>query len=183
VRPLRQITGEAEFNEIFLEEAEVPDENVIGQVGGGWAVAITTLMFERAGLGAAAVMGLKRTMEDLLALVRERDLDEDPVIRQRIADLQIGIEAMRLGALRALTQTMKSGIPGPEGSLSKWQWADYNQALTELGNEVLGPEGMRVDTEWSYRFLRSRANSIEGGTTEVLKNIIAERVLGLPRLR
>jgi alkylation response protein AidB-like acyl-CoA dehydrogenase len=78
---------------------------------------------------------------------------------------------------------MKTGIPGPEGSLSKWQWADYNQALTELGNEVLGPEGMRAGTEWSYRFLRSRANSIEGGTTEVLKNIIAERVLGLPRLR
>jgi alkylation response protein AidB-like acyl-CoA dehydrogenase len=183
VRPLRQITGEAEFNEIFLEEAEIPDENVIGQVGGGWGVAITTLMFERAGLGAAAVMGLKRTMEDLLAMIQERGLDEDPVIRQRIADLQIGIEAMRLGALRALTQTMKTGIPGPEGSLSKWQWADYNQALTELGNEVLGPEGMRVNTEWSYRFLRSRANSIEGGTTEVLKNIIAERVLGLPRLR
>jgi alkylation response protein AidB-like acyl-CoA dehydrogenase len=183
VRPLRQITGEAEFNEIFLEEAEIPDENIIGQVGGGWGVAITTLTFERAGLGAAAVMGLKRSMEDLLAVIRERGLDEDPVIRQRIADLQIGIEAMRLGALRALTQTMKTGIPGPEGSLSKWQWADYNQALTELGNEVLGPEGMRVGTDWSYRFLRSRANSIEGGTTEVLKNIIAERVLGLPRLR
>ena len=83
---------------------------------------------------------------------------------------------MRLGALRSLTATMKTGIPGPEGSLGKWQWADYNQALTELGNEVLGPEGMRVGTDWSYRFLRSRANSIEGGTTEVLKNIIAERV-------
>jgi alkylation response protein AidB-like acyl-CoA dehydrogenase len=183
VRPLRQITGEAEFNEIFLEEAEVPDENIVGEVGGGWQVAITTLMFERAGLGAAAVMGLKRTMEDLLAVIREKGLEDDPVIRQKIASLQIGIESMRLGALRALTATMKTGIPGPEGSLSKWQWADYNQSLTELGNEVLGPEGMRAGTDWSYRFLRSRANSIEGGTTEVLKNIIAERVLGLPRLR
>jgi alkylation response protein AidB-like acyl-CoA dehydrogenase len=183
VRPLRQITGEAEFNEIFLEEAEIPDENVVGDVGGGWQVAITTLMFERAGLGAAAVMGLKRTMEDLLAVVQERGLDEDPLVRQRIAQLQIGIEAMRLGALRGLTQTMKTGIPGPEGSLSKWQWADYNQGLTELGNEVLGPEGMRVGTDWSYRFLRARANSIEGGTTEVLKNIVAERVLGLPKAR
>ncbi|HEX3294320.1 MAG TPA: acyl-CoA dehydrogenase family protein, partial [Solirubrobacterales bacterium] len=123
------------------------------------------------------------TMEDVIAVVRERGLDEDPIIRQKIAQLQIGIEAMRLGSLRALTATMKTGIPGPEGSLSKWEWADYNQALTELGNEVLGPEGMRVNTDWSYRFLRSRANSIEGGTTEVLKNIIAERVLGLPRLR
>jgi alkylation response protein AidB-like acyl-CoA dehydrogenase len=183
VRPLRQITGEAEFNEIFLEEAEIPDENIVGEVGGGWQVAITTLMFERAGLGAAAVLGLKRTMEDLIAIVHERGLDDDPVIRQKIAALQIGIEAMRLGSLRALTATMKTGIPGPEGSLTKWEWADFNQELTELGNDILGPEGMRAGTDWSYRFLRSRANSIEGGTTEVLKNIVAERVLGLPRLR
>src|SRR5215468_10079438 len=140
-------------------------------------------MFERAGLGAVAVVGLRRTFEDLVEEIRERGLAGDPVIRQRIAQLRIGIEAMHLGAQRALTQTMKTGIPGPEGSLGKWQWADYNQALTELGNDVLGPEGMRAGTEWSYRFLRSRANSIEGGTTEVLKNIVAERVLGLPRLR
>jgi len=183
VRPLRQITGEAEFNEIFMEEAEIPDENVIGEVGGGWAVAITTLMFERAGLGAAAVMGLKRSLEDLIALVRERGLEGDPILRQKIAALQTGIEAMRLGALRSLTMTMKTGIPGPEGSLGKWQWAKYNQALTELGSEVAGADGITVGSEWSYRFLRSRANSIEGGTTEVLQNIIAERVLGLPKLR
>jgi alkylation response protein AidB-like acyl-CoA dehydrogenase len=183
VRPLRQITGEAEFNEIFMEEAEVPDENIIGEPGGGWQVAITTLMFERAGLGAAAVMGLKRTLEDLIELAKERGVADDPLVRQRIAELQIGIEAMRLGALRSLTQTMKTGIPGPEGSLGKWQWAKYNQALTELGSEIAGPDGIRVGTDWSYRFLRSRANSIEGGTTEVLQNIIAERVLGLPKLR
>src|SRR6476646_6911524 len=102
VWPLRQITGESEFNEIFLEEAEIPDENVIGEVGGGWQVAITTLLFERAGLGAAAVIGLTRTMEDLIAVVQERGLGDDPIIRQRIAELQIGIEAMRLGSLRAL---------------------------------------------------------------------------------
>ena len=183
VRPLRQITGEAEFNEIFMEEAEIPDENIVGEVGGGWQVAITTLMFERAGLGAVAVVGLRRTLEDLIALVRERGLEHDPLIRQRIAEFQIGIEAMRLGSLRTLTATMKTGIPGPEGSLGKWQWAKYNQAMTELASEVAGPEGVTVGTDASYRFLRSRANSIEGGTTEVLQNIIAERVLGLPRLR
>ena len=183
VRPLRQITGEAEFNEIFMEEAEVPDENIIGESGGGWQVAITTLMFERAGLGAAAVMGLRRTLEDLIDLVRERGLEGDPILRQKIAELQTGIEAMRLGALRSLTMTMKTGIPGPEGSLGKWQWAKYNQALTELASEVAGPDGVTAGTEVSYRFLRSRANSIEGGTTEVLQNIIAERVLGLPKLR
>ncbi len=183
VRPLRQLTGEAEFNEIFMEEAEVPDENVVGDVGGGWQVAITTLMFERAGLGAAAVMGLRRSLSDLIDLLRERGLEEDPVVRQKIAELKIGIEAMRLGALRTLTQTMKTGIPGPEGSLGKWQWAMINQELTELATDVLGPDGLTSDSEWAYRFLRARANSIEGGTTEVLKNIVAERVLGLPRLR
>jgi alkylation response protein AidB-like acyl-CoA dehydrogenase len=183
VRPLPQITGDPEFNEIFLEEAEIPDENIIGDVGGGWQVAITTLMFERAGLGAAAVLGLRRTLDELVEVIRERGLEDDPLIRQRIAELRIGIEAMRLGGLRAMTETMKRGVPGPEGSLGKWQWADYNQGLTELANEILGPEGMRADTEWSYRFLRARGNSIEGGTTEVLKNVIAERVLGLARLR
>jgi alkylation response protein AidB-like acyl-CoA dehydrogenase len=183
VRPLRQITGESEFNEIFLEEAEVPDENVVGEPGGGWQVALTTLMFERAGLGAAAVMGLSSTFDELLEIIRERDLADDPVIRQRVAKLKISIEAMRFGALRALTATMKNGIPGPEGSLSKLQWADTNQSLTELAGDVLGVEALEPGGIWSYRLLRARANSIEGGTTEVLKNIVAERVLGLPKLR
>jgi alkylation response protein AidB-like acyl-CoA dehydrogenase len=183
VRPLRQITGESEFNEIFLEDAEVPDENVIGEPGGGWQVALTTLMFERAGLGAAAVMGLSNAFDELLEIVKERDLGDDPVIRQRIAKLKISIEAMRYGALRALTATMKNGIPGPEGSLSKLQWADTNQSLTELAGDVLGVEALEPGGTWSYRLLRARANSIEGGTTEVLKNIVAERVHGLPKLR
>src|SRR5215211_3968021 len=182
VRPLRQITGEAEFNEIFFEDAYVPDENLIGGVGNGWMVGITTLMHERAGLGAASAVALRRDLDDLVALIRQRALADDPVIRDRVARLHIAAEALRLGGLRTLTQTMRTGIPGPEGSLAKWQWADANQALTELATEVLGPEGLER-SEWSYKFLRSRANSIEGGTTEVMKNIIAERVLGLPRLR
>ncbi len=183
VRPLRQITGEAEFNEIFMEEAEIPEENVIGEVGGGWGVAITTLMFERAGLGAAAVMGLKRNLEDVVKLINEKGQQDDPILRQKIARLQTGIEAMRLGGLRSLTMQMKTGIPGPEGSLGKWQWATYNQELTELASDLAGPEGVTAGTDISYRLLRSRANSIEGGTTEVLQNIVAERVLGLPKLR
>jgi alkylation response protein AidB-like acyl-CoA dehydrogenase len=182
VRPLRQITGEAEFNEIFMEDAYVPDENVVGGAGNGWMVGITTLMHERAGLGAASAVALRRDLGELIALVREHGLAEDPMIRDRIARLQISAEALRLGGLRTLTQTMRTGIPGPEGSLAKWQWADANQELTELAAEVLGPEGLER-SEWSYRLLRSRANSIEGGTTEVMKNIVAERVLGLPRLR
>ncbi len=183
VRPLRQITGEAEFNEIFLEGAHVPDENLVGGEGNGWNVAITTLMHERAGLGAASAITVRRELDELIAVINERGLADDPLIRQRIAEVKIGVEALRLGALRALTQQMKVGIPGPEGSVAKWEWAMVNQKLTELAVDVLGPDALQPDSEWAYRFLRARANSIEGGTTEVMKNIIAERVLGLPRLR
>jgi alkylation response protein AidB-like acyl-CoA dehydrogenase len=183
VRPLRQITGEAEFNELFIEEARIPDENVVGGVGNGWMVAITTLMHERAGIGFSSAVGLKIALGELMDLVREKGLAEDDVTRQRIAQLYIEAEVTRLTASRGLTQQMKTGIPGPEGSLVKWQWSDTNQAMTELATEVRGPEGPVIDEDWTYRFLRARANSIEGGTTEILRNIVAERVIGLPRMR
>ena len=183
VRPLVQITGEAEFNEVFFNEAFIPDENVIGGVGNGWMVAITTLMNERAGLGASAAVGIANDLDALIGVVNERGLGSDPVLQQRVAKLKMGAEALRLGALRSLSTQMQTGTPGPEGSLSKWQWGAINQELTELATDVLGPEGIERDEEWTYKLLRSRANSIEGGTTEVLKNIIAERVLGLPKLR
>jgi alkylation response protein AidB-like acyl-CoA dehydrogenase len=183
VRPLRQITGEAEFNELFFEDARIPDENVIGGVGNGWTVAITTLMHERAGIGAASAVSVSIALGQLVDLARERGVADDPVVRQRIAQLHIESEALRLNSWRGLTQIMKTGAPGPEGSLPKWQWSDLNQAVTELAMEIRGDEGPARDSEWTYRFLRARANSIEGGTTEILKNIIAERVLGLPKLR
>ncbi len=183
VRPLVQITGEAEFNEIFLDGAYVPDDGVIGEVGNGWMVGITTLMHERAGLGAGAAIQVRRDLDQLIGELERRGLGDDRLTRDRVARLKIGVEALRLGALRALTQQMKVGIPGPEGAISKWQWADQNQALTELAADALGPETLELGSEWSYRLLRSRANSIEGGTTDVMKNILAERVLGLPKLR
>ena len=183
VRPLRQITGEAEFNELFFEEAYVPEENVIGGVGNGWMVAITTLMNERAGLGASAALGLANALDELVELAKERGVAGDPVVRDKVARLKIAIEGLRLGAMRALTATMKVGIPGPEGSIAKLQWSSTNQALTELALEVGGEDTLSRDSLWAYRFLRSRANSIEGGTSDVLKNIVAERVLGLPKLR
>jgi alkylation response protein AidB-like acyl-CoA dehydrogenase len=183
VRPLRQLTGEAEFNELFIEGAHIPDENVVGGVGNGWMVAITTLMNERAGLGASAALGLSQTLDQLIDLANERGLSSDPILRDRVAQLRIGIEALRRGAMRALTATMKVGTPGPEGSIAKLQWADVNQAMTELALEVGGVEALESGSNWAYKFLRSRANSIEGGTSDVLKNIVAERVLGLPKLR
>jgi alkylation response protein AidB-like acyl-CoA dehydrogenase len=183
VRPLVQITGEPEFNELFIEEAFVPDDNVVGGVGNGWGVAITTLMHERAGLAFGLQVQLKIVLGELIGLIREEGLEGDPVVRQRLAQLYIESEALRLTAWRGLTQIMKTGVPGPEGSLPKWQWSDINQALTEMAMDIRGPEALRADSDWTYRFLRARANSIEGGTTEILKNIVAERVLGLPRLR
>jgi alkylation response protein AidB-like acyl-CoA dehydrogenase len=183
VRPLVQITGEPEFNEIFMEEARIPDENVIGNVGDGWNVAITTLMHERAGIAFGSAIQLKIALGELMELVHEHGLGDDPVIRQRVAQLYIEAETLRLNGYRGLTHIMKKGAPGPEGSLPKWQWAEINQALTETAMDVLGTEAPVASSDWTYRFLRARANSIEGGTTEILKNIIAERVLGLPKLR
>jgi alkylation response protein AidB-like acyl-CoA dehydrogenase len=183
VRPLRQITGEAEFNELFIEEARIPHENILGGEGNGWAVAITTLMHERATLAFGLQIRVKITLSELLAEARESGAAEDPVIRDRLAQLYIESEVLRLNALRGLSAIMRTGVPGPEGSLGKWQWADVNQALTELALELRGERAVLDDDRWTYRFLRARANSIEGGTTEILKNIVAERVLGLPRMR
>jgi alkylation response protein AidB-like acyl-CoA dehydrogenase len=195
VKPLVQITGEAEFNEIFMDEAYIPDENVIGGVGNGWGVAITTLMNERAGLAFAAQAALKLHVRDAIELAQSTTRDgataaQDPVIRDRLAQLFIESEIFRVTNYRGLTKIMKSGVPGPEGSLGKWQWAEVNQHLMELAMEIEGPYGQFVDGSnyaldgnWQYQFLRTRANSIEGGTTDILKNIVAERVLGLPKLR
>jgi alkylation response protein AidB-like acyl-CoA dehydrogenase len=189
VRPLVQITGEPEFNELFIEEARIPHENIVGGEGNGWAVAITTLMHERATLAFGLQVSVQIALRQLLEYARETrggdglPASEDPVIRQRLAQLMIESEVLRLNAYRSLSATMRSGVPGPEGSLGKWHWSEVNQALTELAMDVSGSRALSAEHDWAYRFLRARANSIEGGTTEILKNIVAERVLGLPRMR
>ena len=188
VRPLTQITGEAEFNELFLEEARIPHENIIGGEGNGWNVAITTLMHERATLAFGLQIQVKIALGELFDQARSSRVNgasavEDDIVRQRLAQLYIESEVLRLNAYRGLTATMKYGVPGPEGSLGKWHWSDVNQSLTELAMDLAGPRAQLQDDKWTYRFLRARANSIEGGTTEILKNIVAERVLGLPRMR
>jgi len=183
IRPLRQITGEAEFNELFLEEAIIPDENVVGGVGNGWMVALTTLMNERAGLGFALQVRLRHLLDDLFAAAAEQGLLDDPRYADELAELHIRCETIRLMAWKGLSAVEKYGQPGPEGSLVKWLWSDTNQRLTQLAADVVGPEALTAGTRWSYELLRARGNTIEGGTTEVLKNIVAERVLGLPRLK
>jgi alkylation response protein AidB-like acyl-CoA dehydrogenase len=179
VRPLRQITGEAEFNEIFFTDVEVPRENLLGEVGGGWQVAMTTLLHERGTLGFALVGVLDGLVTRLVALAKERGAD-DPIIRDRVAQEWVELQALKLTNQRSLTTLMQTGIPGPEGSGSKLRWSEQNQRLTKLAMEILDGED---DGYWRHQQLRSRGNTIEAGTSEILRNIIAERVLGLPRSR
>ena len=179
VRPLRQLTGESEFNEIFFAEVEVPRENLLGEIGGGWQVAMTTLLHERGTLGFALTGVLETQLTKLVALAKERGAD-DPLIRDRIAQEWIELQALKYTNYRALTTLMKTGIPGPEGSGAKLRWSEANQRVTKLAMEILGGED---DGYWSHQQLRSRGNTIEAGTSEILRNIVAERVLGLPRSR
>jgi alkylation response protein AidB-like acyl-CoA dehydrogenase len=179
VRPLRQITGEAEFNEIFLLDVEVPRENLLGEIGGGWQVAMTTLLHERGTLGFALGGALEAQVGRLVELTKERRRD-DPLIRDRVATEWIELQALKFTNYRSLTKLMQTGIPGPEGSVPKLHWSEQNQRLTKLAMEMLDGED---DGYWGYQQLRSRGNTIEAGTSEVLRNIIAERVLGLPRSR
>src|SRR5947209_16351446 len=132
VRPLRQITGEAEFNEMFIEEARVPDENVLGGEGNGWKVALTTLMNERAGLAFFLQVRLRQLLDDVFSQAERRGLLEDAVIADRLGDLHLKAEVLRLTAYRGLTAIERYGQPGPEGSLTKWMWSETNQQLTQF---------------------------------------------------
>ncbi len=188
VRPLRQITGEAEFNEIFLTDVAVPRENLLGEVGEGWTVAMTTLLHERGTLGFALTGALDVAVRKLIPLAAERG-DGNGLLRDRVAREWIELQALKLTNYRALTQLMKTGVPGPEGSVTKLHWSESSQRLTKLALELIGPDAQlvgedgREDGYWQHAQLRSRGNTIEAGTSEVLRNIIAERVLGLPRGR
>ncbi len=199
VRPLYQITGDAEFNEIFLNDVRIPQENVFGDVGGGWAAAVTTLMNERVALGGGVPKQGSGAIGDLVQIWQERkdSMDElsSSVMRDRITELWIQAEALRLTNWRA-REGSKSGNPGPEGSVGKLMSAEMNQKIYELCMEIIGPEALTFEAGYErnraegssfargsslkYSFLRSRANTIEGGTSEVMRNILGERVLGLP---
>ena len=183
VRPLRQITGEPEFNELFIDGAKIPDENLLGGEGNGWKVALTTLMNERAGLAFFLQVRLRQMLDSLIEIAAADGSLDDPVIADKLGELHLKAEVLRLTAYRGLTAVEKYGQPGPEGSLTKWMWSETNQQLTQFAADLLGPRALQANDRWAYELLRARGNSIEGGTTEVLKNIVAERVLGLPKAR
>jgi alkylation response protein AidB-like acyl-CoA dehydrogenase len=188
VRPLVQITGHPEFNEIFFSDVQVPKENLLGEIGGGWEVAMTTLLHERGTLGFALSATLDVAVRKLIALAKDRQVT-DPILRDRIAREWVELQALRYTNYRSLTTLQKTGIPGPEGSASKLVWSESNQRLTKLALEILGTHaqltngGGHAPGYWQYQQLRSRGNTIEAGTSEILRNIISERVLGMPRSR
>jgi len=191
VRPLRQITGEAEFNEVYFTDVEIPNDQLIGSRGDGWRVALTTLMNERVAIGSRRQARNSGAIGDLVDVWSERG--GDPEQRDRVVELWVEAEVARLTNLRA-NQNRAAGTPGPEGSTAKLVYAELNKRIYELATDLLGPDGMLYDsyeptqprpgdiesTDLRRRFLRSRANSIEGGTSEIMKNILGERVLGLP---
>ena len=195
VRPLRQITGEAEFNEVYFTDVRIPDANRIGDVGDGWRVVLTTLMNERVAIGGAVALRGSGPIGDAMRTWKEYG-HSDPAELDRLMQLWVAAEAARLTNLRA-AQMRSRGTPGPEGSTAKLVYAEVNKRIYELVVELMGPDGMLYDTYDMVRpdeftvhprtkaFLRARANSIEGGTSEIMKNILGERVLGLagePRL-
>ncbi|HEX6394855.1 MAG TPA: acyl-CoA dehydrogenase family protein [Acidimicrobiales bacterium] len=193
VRPLRQMTGDAEFNEVYFTDVRVPDTERLGPIGEGWRGAIVTLMNERVSIGGGmpargggAISAALRTWERLPAS------RQSPVLRDKLAKLWIESEVLRLNNMRAAAKSVM-GTPGPEGSIGKLGGAEFNKRVYEFCENLLGAEGMLYGSYEMRRpegamearstqqmFLRSRANSIEGGTSEVMRNILGERVLGLP---
>jgi alkylation response protein AidB-like acyl-CoA dehydrogenase len=194
VRPLKQITGDPEFNEIFFSDVRVPRKNILGEENQGWKVAMTTLLHERGTLGFALTARLEVLVRNIVQLAKERTVNghlasNDPLLRDRIARQWVELQALKFTNYRALTSLVKTGVPGPEGSVAKLHWSESNQRLTKLALEIMGHASQLDEDDgvwegyWQYQQLRSRGNTIEAGTSEILRNIIAERVLGLPRSR
>jgi alkylation response protein AidB-like acyl-CoA dehydrogenase len=194
VKPLKQITGDAEFNEVYFDNVRIHESQILGGLNNGWAVGLTTLMYERLALGFGLQVRLRIALDGLVDLARRSSKNgapatQDPVMRQKLAQMWIDTEVFKYTGARAITKLLKGELPGPEASTGKMMWVEGHQRLQELAMELEGPyaqltKGSRWAVEnglWQYGFLRSRANSIEGGTTEIQKNIIGERVLGLPK--
>jgi alkylation response protein AidB-like acyl-CoA dehydrogenase len=194
VKPLKQITGDAEFNEVYFDNVRVHESQILGGVNNGWGVGLTTLMYERLALGFGIQVRLRIALDALVELARHTvkngvPVTQDPVMRQKLAQMWIDTEVFKYTGARAITKLLKGELPGPEASTGKMMWVEGHQRLQELAMEIEGPFSQLTQGSpwavagglWQHTFLRSRANSIEGGTTEIQRNIIGERVLGLPK--
>jgi alkylation response protein AidB-like acyl-CoA dehydrogenase len=189
-RPLRQMTGAGEFNEVFFDEARTPADMVVGEVNGGWKTAMTTLGFERGTAFLAMQLAFEREWQKVAEVARKNGAADDPVIRQRLAKAYAGVRIMAYNGMRMLTELSKTGVVGPEASIGKLYWSTWHKSLGELSMDIQGPAGQIVpeagdgqyvldDLQRSYMF--SRSETIYAGSSEIQRNIIGERVLGLPR--
>ena len=189
VRPLRQISGDEDFNEVFFDDVRVPRANVIGTIDAGWDIAITCLMHERQTLTFSRQLQSAVALTDMLDMARQRGLSRDPLVRQALASAVVDSHAMRYTAYRNLTRALRGEVPGPEGSIEKLFWSEMYQRQLETSVRLLGQHGILLkgsthavdDGRWPHLFLYSRGRTIAAGTSEVQRNIIAERVLRLPR--
>jgi alkylation response protein AidB-like acyl-CoA dehydrogenase len=190
VRPLRQMTGTSEFNEVFLSDARTDAANVLGDVNDGWKVAMATLGFERGTAFLSQQLGFARELEELIDVARANGTADDPLIRQELADSYVGVQIMKFNGMRMLTNMVKRGQLGPEASIGKLYWSNWHRTLGERAMHVLGDDGLLVHRsddghylldELHRIFMFSRAETIYAGSSEIQRNIIGERVLGLPR--
>jgi alkylation response protein AidB-like acyl-CoA dehydrogenase len=188
VRPLRQITGESEFGEVFFEDARVPRENLVGHIGEGWRIAMTVLAYERGALGLAMSVRYGRDWQKLVAACRELGRGGSAV-RQSLGRLLVENEVMRANGLRVLANLADGRVPGPESSIEKIFWSEYDKRFRDAALDVLGPGGQllrtsaraRADVDWAREYLWSRAGTIYSGSSEIQRNIISKRVLNLPQ--
>ncbi|MGH7895724.1 MAG: acyl-CoA dehydrogenase family protein [Candidatus Binatia bacterium] len=194
VRPLTQINGDPDFNEVFFEDVRVPRENVVGELNKGWDIAITCLMHERQTLTFSRQLQSKIALAEMLETARRRErlgtpATRDPLVRQALTRAYIDAETMRFLAYRNLTKVLRGGVPGPEGSIEKLFWSEMYQRQLDVACELLGPHSQLLrhskhavdEGRWPHLLLYSKGRTIAAGTSEVQRNIIAERVLGLPR--
>mgnify|MGYP002630408720 CR=1 FL=1 len=201
VRPIKMISGDSEFNEVFFTDAKCPKENVIGEVNGGWAVAMTLLGFERGEAAATTPVAFRGEVDRLMELARSRGKDQDPLIRQRLAWAHSKVEIMRFLGMRTLTKFLAGDHPGPDASIFKLYWSEYHKQITELAMDILGSDALvqegkfpssafatdapgadaTTSGSWMGTFLNARAGTIYAGTSQVQRNIIGEMVLGLPK--
>jgi alkylation response protein AidB-like acyl-CoA dehydrogenase len=185
MRPIRQLTGDAEFNEVFFSDARTSADLVVGTIGQGWKVVIATLGFERGTAFMGEQLRWAREVDALLELARTRGRASDPITRQRLAGVCSGLQLIRLNGLRTVTQLIQGRTPGPEASIGKLFWSTWRQRLGLLQMDLLGPDGMILSdgalNDCQHTFMASRAQTIYAGSSEIQRNIIGERVLGLPR--
>ena len=200
VRPIKMLSGESEFNEVFYTDAVVPKENVVGGVNNGWAIAMGLLGFERGAAASIAPIAFEAEFNRLLQLAKDRDVNNDPRIRQKLAWCYSKVQVMRYLGMRTLTKFLAGHHPGPDGAIFKLYWSEYHKIVTELGVDILGmdamaPTGRKPSSafstddagapndsmSWAMTFLNARAGTIYAGSSQVQRNIIGEMVLGLPK--